>query len=218
MAELRTNGPYIWVTWLTKLLVGENSCEWAGWFQAQHEGRSWTPVPSSFDTVNWQVQHTAAVTNCRQHWEEQGYTTFTENQNSFTLRGKTATLGGKPDLIAKNGSFGTIVDVKTGSPSPAHGVQVMLYLFAVPRALVQFRDVEFDGKVVYPDHEVSVPASAVDDTFVRNLSSLIHRLASSTPARKVPSRWECQYCKVSSRDCPERVESDSPIEEITDEF
>ena len=29
MAVLRGGGPYIWVTWLTRLLVGENSCEWA---------------------------------------------------------------------------------------------------------------------------------------------------------------------------------------------
>ncbi len=28
MPEARTD-PYIWVTWLTKLLAGENSCEWA---------------------------------------------------------------------------------------------------------------------------------------------------------------------------------------------
>ena len=38
---LRQDGPYIWVTWLTKLLVGENSCEWSAWFRAQHEGWSW---------------------------------------------------------------------------------------------------------------------------------------------------------------------------------
>ena len=32
MAERRRDEPYIWVTWLTRLLVGENSCEWAVWF------------------------------------------------------------------------------------------------------------------------------------------------------------------------------------------
>lgn len=199
-------------------MVGENSCEWAAWFQAQHDGRSWTAVPSTFDLVNWQVQHTAAVANCRQQWEEQEYTTFCENQNSFTLRGKTAALGGKPDLVAIKGNRGTIVDVKTGSPSPAHGVQVMLYMFAVPRSLRQYRDVEFDGRVVYNDHEVSVPASAVDDTFIENLSALIHRLASSTPARKVPSLGECRFFRISSLDCSERIEKNEAIEGTTDEF
>ena len=51
MAELRKHGPYIWVTWLTRLLAGENSCEWAAWFRAQHESWSWTRVPSGFGLV-----------------------------------------------------------------------------------------------------------------------------------------------------------------------
>jgi len=45
----RRDMPYIWITWLTKLLVGENSCEWAAWFRANHECRSYDKVPSPFD-------------------------------------------------------------------------------------------------------------------------------------------------------------------------
>ena len=26
--------PYIWTTWLPRLLTDENSCEWAVWFKA----------------------------------------------------------------------------------------------------------------------------------------------------------------------------------------
>ena len=51
MAERRRNGLYIWVTWLTRLLVGENSCEWAAWFRARHESWSWERVSSGFDLV-----------------------------------------------------------------------------------------------------------------------------------------------------------------------
>ena len=29
MPVLRKDGPYIWATWLSKLLVGDNSCEWS---------------------------------------------------------------------------------------------------------------------------------------------------------------------------------------------
>ena len=45
MAQLRQGGPYVWVTWLTKLLVGDASCEWAAWFKAQHESFSWDKGP-----------------------------------------------------------------------------------------------------------------------------------------------------------------------------
>ena len=41
--------PYIWVSWLTRLLLGEASSEWAARFRAQHEGWSWSGVYSDFD-------------------------------------------------------------------------------------------------------------------------------------------------------------------------
>ena len=186
MAVLRSGGPYIWVTWLTRLLVGENSCEWAAWFRAQHESWSWAKVPSGFDLVGWQLAHTAGVNECRAEWEERGYTVYTESQNSFALRGRTATLGGKPDLIALRGESGTIIDVKTGSPSPAHSVQVMLYMYAVPRAMGQPHGVAFDGRVAYGDHEVPVPAAAVNEAFIGNLARLVRRLSAAEPARRVP--------------------------------
>ena len=49
MGQLRATGPYLWVTWLPRLLSEESSCEWASWFKAQHEGWSWSRVPSDFD-------------------------------------------------------------------------------------------------------------------------------------------------------------------------
>ena len=217
MALLR-DSPYIWVTWLTKLLAGENSCEWAAWFRSQHEGWSWDRIPGAFDLVGWQLKHTARLNESREHWEERGYTVFTENQNRFTLRGKTASLGGKPDLIARTGVCGTIIDVKTGKPSPSHSVQVMLYMYAVPRALGQYNGVIFNGQVAYPDHVVDIPAAAVDEQFIRNLSRLIHRLGSGGPARKVPSRMECGYCDITAADCAERAADDRVEEGATEDF
>ena len=99
MAVLRSGGPCIWVTWWTRLLAGENSCEWAAWFRAQHESWSWVKAPSGFDLVGWHIAHTAGVNECRAEWEERGYTVYTESQNSFALRGRTATLGGKPTWL-----------------------------------------------------------------------------------------------------------------------
>ena len=85
MAVCRRDRLYIWVTWLTRLLLGENSCEWAVWFRAQHESWSWDRVDRTFDTEG--------INESCQHWEDLGYAVFTENQNSFALRGNTATLG-----------------------------------------------------------------------------------------------------------------------------
>ncbi len=218
MPLLRANGPYIWVTWLTKLLVGENSCEWAAWFKTQHEGGTWERIASTFDLASWQMNHTALLNEERLRWEERQYTVFTEKQNGFSLKGKTATLGGRPDLIARNGDAGTIIDVKTGNPNPSHSIQVILYMYAVPKALGQYRGVAFDGQVAYSDHVVNIPASAVDERFVENLSRLILRLSSPEAARRVPSHMECGFCEIPSAICPDRATGDSLDEGATDDF
>ncbi len=219
MPEPRRDGPYFWVTWLTKLLTGENSCEWAAWFKGNYRGESWRKVPSTFDLTGWLLDHAARVEEVRRLWEDRGYTVFTEEQNSFYLRGRSAMLGGKPDLIAKKGESGTIIDVKSGQPRPSDTVQVMLYLYAIPKVFQQFNGVTFDGKLSYADHEVGVPASAADETFTENLVQLIARLSSlSDPARKVPSSRECGFCNITSEDCPERMASDIINEGITDDF
>ena len=218
MADLRRTGPYIWVTWLTELLAGDHSCEWAGWFRAQHYSNSWTPVPSSLDLPSWMLAHTAALNDYRNHLEAQQYTVFTENQNDFHLQGQAATLGGKPDLIARQGTTGTIVDVKTGKPRTSHAIQVMLYIYAVPRALPQHEGVTFDGKIVYQDHEVPVPADSVDDPFIQKFAELIRRLSSPTPARRVASAAECRFCPISSTDCPERLPNLEVEVKTTDDF
>ena len=46
-----------------------------------------------------------------------------EGQNSFELRGRSATLVGKPDLITQQDGQVVIVDVKTGEDSASHVVQ-----------------------------------------------------------------------------------------------
>lgn len=146
------------------------------------------------------------------------YKSLTEGQNRFVLRGKSAALGGRPDLVARKGGRGTVIDIKTGQPSPAHSVQVMIYMYAMPRALRQHRGITFDGRVVYADHEVEIPASAVNDSFVDHLSQLIHRLASTSPARRVPSPTECGFCNITSTDCPEREAGDNLEEGATEDF
>ena len=197
--------PYIWVTWLTKLLVGDNSCEWAAWFRAHYT--NFRRAPDNFDSATWQMNHTVLLNQVRDRLHDEGHTIFVEKQNRFALRGSSATLGGKPDLIALTGNHGIIYDVKTGQPTASDHVQVMTYMYAVPRALGQYRKFTFDGKVVYGDHEVSIPAMAIDDRFIDRLASLIRRISRQQPLLKTPSAMECGFCQISKEECPERVES-----------
>ena len=148
-AILRNGGPHIWAAWLPRLLTGENSCEWAAWFRARHDSRSWAKRPSDFDQTQWLLNHTALLNQQRQEWEERGYTVSVEGQNSFRLVGKATTLAGKPDLVARRADHVVVVDAKTGRLGPAHGVQVMLYQYALPRALERYKGLNIAGQVAY---------------------------------------------------------------------
>ena len=52
-----------------------------------------------------------------------------------------------------------VVDVKTGRESASHVVQVMIYMYAVPRAPERYRNLKMRGQVAYRDHTVRVPQS-----------------------------------------------------------
>ena len=218
MTQLRANGPYLWVTWLPRLLSGESSCEWASWFKAQHEGWSWSRMPSDFDQTGWLLNHTALLNEQRESWELQGYSVLTEAQNSFNLRGSSAVLAGKPDLVAKRRDQITVIDAKTGRPSPAHTTQVLIYMYALPLALERYKGLSIAGQVAYPDHVVDIPADAADGNFVENLGRLIRRLASQMPDRRVPSPGECRFCEITPADCPDRAAEGPPEEGTTGDF
>ena len=218
MARLRRDGPYFWVTWLTKLLAGRtpaNGRPGSGPATRAAAG-SRSPGTSTGPGGRWPTRRWS--TRPAESWEELGYQVFTERQNSLSLKGEAGTLGGRPDLVARKGDAGTIIDVKTGKPGPAHIVQVMLYMYAVPRAMGRHRDVIFNGQVAYTDHAVDIPAEAVDEEFIERLAQLVRRLAPDAPARRVPSPGECRFCPITAADCPDRAAEDGFEEGVTTDF
>ena len=198
--------PYIWTTWLPRLLTGENSCEWAIWFKAHYQG--WDRVPSDFNQTDWLIRHTSMLNEQKAQWEDRGHDVYVENQNSFQLTGETATLAGKPDPVVVRDDDAQIVDVKSGKEQPSHRVQLMIYMYALPRAMPQCAGVRLRGEIVYPDRTVQVPPGSVHGQFVDDLGSLIRRLAADRPPRPVPSTQECRFCDITAYDCPDRLDDD----------
>ena len=197
--------PYIWTTWLTKLLVGEESCEWGAWFKAHNQ--SYDKVPDTFDRTKWQIEHTALLRDIREKLESESYVVFLERQNNFRLRGRQSgiVVGGQPDLIAVKGNLGLICDAKTGQARPSDHVQVMIYMWAIPLAFRQYSAVTFDGEVTYQDQQVPIPSSAINESFISNLAKLVQRVGGSKPLSKVPSAAECGFCQIASTECSERI-------------
>ena len=75
--------PYIWTTWLTKLLTGESSCEWAAWFKAHHQ--AYAKQPSDFNLAHWQIEHTALLAETKSKFLGSARTAHVEAQNAFRL-------------------------------------------------------------------------------------------------------------------------------------
>ena len=72
--------------------------------------------------------------------------------------------------------------------------------------------------MIYPDGNVQIPVSGLDQRFIDRLGALIRRLADETPARRVPSISECRFCDITAEDCPERVEDEVREEGVTADF
>ncbi len=170
---VRRQYPYIWTTWLAGLLTGENSCEWSVWFKAHYQ--DWARVPSDFNQAQWQLDHAALLNDTRRKFEDRGYEVRVEAQNAFRLQGRTATLAGQPDLIVPSSDHILIVDAKTGAEHASHLAQVMVYMYALPRALEQYRDARTSGEIHYPNRIQRVPRGGMDQEFIHRLITLIQR-------------------------------------------
>jgi len=204
------NIPYLWVTHLTGLLSGDQSCEWARWFTAHYQG--FEKMPRTFDNASWKTKHTALVNEIRARMEADGaLAVYTEDQNAFQFDGRSATVGGKPDLVGQNAElYYTVRDAKTGSQKDLDIVQVQIYIWLLPLSVGRFKGAVIDGWVDYPNGKsIYVPTASVTPEFIAQAVDLIKRLAAATPARKVPSAGECKWCDLTTADCPERVEAEA---------
>ena len=201
---------YTWVTWVSKLLVGENVCTWAAWFKTHYE--RYDPVESDFDSAGWNMKHTEALMELADRLESEGLEVFIENQNSFRVESgeSGSVMAGKPDLVAVHpDDQSTVYDVKTGRELDSHEAQVKLYMYLLPRARgTRWHGRTFDGCVVYSNGvQRQIPVTAIDDEFRTTVRNLMRRVVSDAPARRVPSSQECRFCILSASDCPERIES-----------
>lgn len=215
LTEPRTE-PYVWATWLTKPPAGEAACLRSLWFRAHYNA---VRVATDFDAAAWQVEHAALLRKAAAEYDAEGYTVFVENQNRFTLRGRTGTLAGKPAIVAvkKAEGVGWVIDTKTGLPKASDRAQVMLYMWALRRNPA-YAGVRLSGRVQYKARYNLIAPEEVDVLFSARVAEMMKEVCGDAEPRKAPNFKECEFCPLTSEDCPDRVESEVVYAGVTEEF
>ena len=136
----------------------------------------------------------------------EGYTVFVEGQNKFSLKGKAATLGGVPDLVAVRDGQGLVVDCKSGKQRDSDAFQVLTYMLVLPLTHRACRGVSLAGEVQYRDSRLRIEPEKLDDELRALIRATIERVGGDAEPSRVPSLAECRFCDITAADCPERVE------------
>lgn len=202
MATPRKSKPYIWVTWLAKLLGG-NQCVWAAWFKAHYRYQKFEEQAA--DLAKWNQDHTRMMLARRRALERDGWVVTVEDQNAFALEGRTAIVAGKADLIAVKGDRVLVVDGKTGRERESDIWQVLLYLFALPKSRPDLPTTNIEGEVHYAHADITLTPEGLTEPRVAQIVALVKTVGSDTPPPKTPSREECRRCNIGFSDCPQRV-------------
>lgn len=210
----RGGKPYIWVTWLAKLLGGDQ-CVWKVWFMA-HYKHAKLAEKNPEQLAEWNRDHNALMRAHKALLEENGWQVQTEHE--FRLEGKTATIAGKEDLVATMPGHIQIVDGKTGRRRDADFWQVLIYLYARLHAPTKPDErIKLAGQVIYKVGEpVDVRLSDVDRR-EPELLAMIAAIAGDTPPARNPSRFECDKCSIRPEDCTSRYNAVRDAAELTTE-
>ena len=204
--------PYVYVSWLTKLLAGDTQCLYQPWLKSHFK---YDKRPErSFDRAAWTNDHNRLVAARAEALRSEGWTVTLEDQNAFRLSGRGAILAGKPDLVAVRDKVTLIVDGKTGRPSSADWWQVLIYMLVLPQISAGDGITDVRGEVAYRDHVIAIEPEELTPVIAQQIYALIRSVSAGRQAT-TPSQKDCAWCDIA--DCTDRfVESTDPI--LTSEF
>ncbi len=227
MVDKKRRKPYVFTTWITKLLSGEQACWFAAWFKSNHTYDK--TKDDEFDREGWQKKHDAIVNRREAELKSEGWTTRKEAEAEFIVEGRAADVAGKPDLVAVKGDRAIVVDGKSGRPKQADLWQVRVYVFALLLLIQQeiwkrrptlawLKNVKrVQGQVERPDPgeretlpEVKVPTEpgpeVIKDALreALNIIEAVKKVSTKDPQEASPGSSECRYCDVAS--CPHRYQ------------
>jgi hypothetical protein len=197
----------IWVTWVAKLMAEESLCPWSAWFKTHYV--NYEKVPTKCEFIKYRLNHSRMINELRTERLAKSEKVFVERANRFSLDVKpNLTLDGVPDLIALSEDKATVYECKGEGKKDSHQIQLMIYLYYLPRCFDRYRNMNLEGCLwYYSDTRIAIPQSMTDESFVDHLNYWLEILGADIPPPKAPSKNECLFCSITKADCPERVEN-----------
>lgn len=196
---------YIWVTWLSSLMGEDKQCKYTAWLSANYQ---FPKRDLDFDSS----AHDEMVRQRAIQHKNQGFAAYIEDDNSFTINGKTCDIGGKPDIVVNENGQLIIEDCKSGKRKTSHRMQVLIYMLLFPLSPQGKRLCQGEtpsGRLVYPDGVVEISPSEVDTQFQGFFRQTVAITSSPTPPPQTPSCWECRYCNIPSTYCPVKIDKEA---------
>jgi hypothetical protein len=138
----------------------------------------------------------------------EGYEVYVEDQNKFSLPGRAATLGGKPDLVGFRDGEALVVDCKSGQQRDSDFFQVLVYMWVLPHTHSAYDGQVVNGEVQYRESRRSIASDRLSDELKTIMRSTIERLGADEAPAKLPSWSECRFCDFTAADCPERIDEE----------
>ncbi len=146
-----------------------------------HNYQGYVKAPQTFSFAQWQMNHARFVNEEVGKSDRCKFHVTTEDQNWFRYRTPAGILvAGKPDLLMisiDEPHRGMVCDLKTGQPKLSDRVQVMIYMYLLPRCRQDIKGRTMSGLLRYSnDREaIVIPEDAIDSGFVRNFDYWLDR-------------------------------------------
>jgi len=217
MATTQRKGkPYIWASWLAKALAGDMQCQYALWFPSRFK---FDKVERDFDMAAWSADHDVLVQQRAYELKASKYVVSIENDNYFQLKGQTAIIAGKMDLVARQTGHAIVLDGKSGDVQKRDWWQVLIYMAVLPLAW-KTGSMRISGEVFYKTGQrITIEPEELTQERRAQIFAKAKEIGSMTaPPPKSPSPNECRRCDISTNDCPERMDNMDDTVTETDVF
>lgn len=202
MADKPRKRPYIWVSWLTKLLAEEDYCWYKAWFKAHFK---YDRTPDDADREDFFAEYTRRhdelTSRANKRLQASGFVTRVEDASEFRLAGKSADLAGKPDLVGIKDTHAVVIDAKAGKKRDSDHWQVLIYIFGLGLSWLQ--GFSISGRIEYKDGPENVKQLGKREQDM--IVEAINRVSGDIELPPTPSPGECRFCDVAS--CPARFRS-----------